>query len=186
VTSRLMSGCGATALAVALLLLPGCASSPTASRVAATVEDQLPGCHLQRESRLALGPLSLAVVRGIVRLVGEDVDEEARAVLSGLRRVEVVTYVVEGRHELGPASGRLRIDAAFPGWSLAVRTREEMEHTWLLVRDNDRGEMRGLAVVVLDGSELEVVVLRGRLDRVLADQLAADPAELLRAVDSSV
>ena len=58
---------------------------------------------------------------------------------------------------------------------------DEGELVWLLCRSDDRGTLRGLLAVVLDGEELTVVKLEGDLDVALEAMVAEAPDEFVEA-----
>jgi hypothetical protein len=169
---RLVLAC----LLVGSLLAAGCATSSTVQDVATTIEGDLGGGHLERESHIRIGGLTMAMARGIARMAA-DLESEERAALRSVRSVEVATYRVHGAPtEGGPPSLRqVETRLMRQGWQPMVRERDGHESTWVWVKGDPEGRLRGIVVVDYDGSELEVVRVRGRLDRVLAEAMADDP-----------
>ena len=154
----------------------GCATASTSSHVADNFVASSPGCAFERESRMVLGRASMAFVRGLAGLAGDDLEEETREILRGVRRVEVVTYRV------GPKCD-FRDPPALPsrltdqGWRAMVSTAEGPgESTWVLTREDTGGTTSGMLVIALDRHELEVVRLDGDIDRVLVAATADDPS----------
>lgn len=171
-----MRRCG-TILALATLpLLVACdGEPPSAGQVRAHLERSLPGVRFRREEHIRLGRFTLSLVRGLVRLAGED--RETRQTLGSIRRVEVATYEVEGELDLTglQAPRDLERRLADAGWHPMVREREEDSLTWVFVRADDAGAIRNLYVVELDPGELTIVDLAGRIDEIMARALADDP-----------
>jgi hypothetical protein len=73
-------------------------------------------------------------------------------------------------------------DLVRAGWSMAVRTRETDERTWMFLHTDSDGALSNLFVVTLDGKELTLVRLDGRLDRAFAAAVADHPKEVVRQV----
>ena len=163
-------------LLIAVMAAAGCATARTSSQVADNFAASAPGCALERESRLVLGRASMALVRGLAGLAGDDLDEETREILRGVRRVEVVTYRVAPECDFRdtPALPSRLTDQ---GWRAVVFTAEGAgESSWVLTRQSPDGTTSGMLVIVLDHHELEVVRLDGDIDRVLIAATADDPA----------
>ena len=169
---------GPSILALALVALPlwGCITSGSMLEVTQSFEHELEGVHLERESHFRLGRLSMAVARGIVSMV-PDVDDEARAMVSHIRSVEIATYRVRGGHDLDATPRIPGVEARLSrdGWVPMVRERGNREGTWVFIRTDKKDRLQGIFVVDYDGRELEIVKVHGRLDRVLAEALADDP-----------
>ena len=161
----------------AFTVAAGCASAPTSSEVAQTFESVSSACEVERASKLVLGRTRLAVVRTLLDLLGEDVDEEARAALRHLRRVEISSYTLGSEcaaqgSTVDPVS-RFLTD----GWTPMVTDRGDgADRTWVMVRAVNTGPTNGLLVISTDGHELEVVRVDGRIDDLLTDAIATEPA----------
>lgn len=171
------------------LLVAGCKDTPSATGVKWEIERQIPGVQLEREFHLRLGRFSMAFLRKIALWALDEDDEDdrqARAILSGVRRLDVATYRVRSLPEPEKLDGPYRFERrlAENGWTMVVRVRDEDERTWVFTREDERGALRNLYVVALDDSELTVVDLQGRLDRMLAAAVADDPAELAEILGS--
>jgi hypothetical protein len=171
-------------LLIAVTAVAGCATARTSSQVAGSFVASAPGCALERESRLVLGRASMAIVRGLAGLADDEMDEETREILRGVRRVEVVTYRVgpecDFRHP--PALPSRLTDQ---GWRAVVSTAEGAgESSWVLTRQGPDGVTSGMLVVALDHHELEVVRLDGDIDRVLVAATADDPSTVRRLFHS--
>jgi hypothetical protein len=171
-------------VAVAVIVtvaLTGCTTSSAFRTVSATIETQCPGVELDREMHLRLGRVSLGLVRALIRIAEDDVDDEAVEIMENLRALEVSTYRVRGATDLrsiDPLSGvRGRFEGG--GWMPVVTTREGDEVVRLLTRESPSGEIREMFVVCLEDDELTVVHLEGDLDSVLAAAVADDPGQLL-------
>lgn len=178
----------AVALLVAVLVSGCYFHTPEASRVRRAFEAEAPGLELEREVGFKVGRLSLAIARPLVAAAlgepepeGDAAGDEGRSLASsllrGLRRVELGVYTVSGA---GDEAGRR--DRELPrflerrfsrdDWSQLVRARDEAGTSWVYLRH--RGDrLRSIQVVAFDGSELVMVRLDGRLDRMLAEAVAA-------------
>lgn len=171
-------------LLIAVAVTAGCATASTSSRVADNLMAASPGCVFERESRLVLGGASLAFVRGLAGLAGDDMDEQASEILRGIRRVEVVGYRVapECDFQGTPAlPSRLTDD----GWRAMVSTAEGPGvSSWVLTRQRPDGTTSGMLVVALDHHELEVVRLDGDIDRVLVAATIDEPSTVRQLFDS--
>ena len=165
-------------LLVLAAALGGCAGSPSIDQVRWEVERQVPGLRLEPETRVRLGRLTLGLVR---RLAALDDDPEA-AILGDIRRIDVAVYRVHGRPDFAalPDRDTLQSRLGRHGWSVVVKTREADERTWVFTRDDGSGSIAGLFVVGLDGEELALVHLDGRLDRLFAEKIASDPGRAAR------
>jgi hypothetical protein len=172
-----MRRAGAAALILATSLFVGCdGEPPSADRVRAHLEHDLPGVRFHRGEHVRLGRFTMALVRGLVRVAAAD-DREARQVLGSIRRVEVATWEIEGSFDFadirGP--GDLERRLARSGWQLMVRETQEDSRTWIFVRPDEGGAIRNLYIVELDPNELTVVDLAGRIDEMMAAAVADDP-----------
>jgi hypothetical protein len=63
-----------------------------------------------------------------------------------------------------------------------VRTREADERTWVFLHTTPDGGLSNLFVVTLDGKELTLVRLDGRLDHAFAAAVADHPKDVVRQV----
>ncbi len=87
--------------ALALLLLTslpsavhaGSAKMPSAPSVRDEIAQAIPEARFEVESRIRLGRVAMAFVKPVVRLVLDE-DEEARAIIGAIKRVDVATYRV--------------------------------------------------------------------------------------------
>jgi Domain of unknown function (DUF4252) len=167
---------GAALLTVALSSVACAGEPPSAETVRWHIERQLPGVRFHRDTHLRLGRFTMALARGVVRLV-EPGDRETHRILSHVRRVDVATYEVEGVPALDGLRlpPRLEKDLASGGWVPMVRTREEDSRTWIYYRENGSGSIRNLYIVELDSDEMTIIDLAGSLDRMAAELVADDP-----------
>ncbi len=165
------------------LFLAGCHDTPSVSGVRWEIERQIPGIQLERESHIRLGRFTMGLVKKIVRWAADE-DQEAQRIVPHLRRVEVATYRVRGLPADAELEGPYRFERklAATGWETIVRVREEDERTWVFYRPDAEGSIRNLYVVALDGDELVVVDLEGRLDRLFAEATADDPDGLVEVL----
>ena len=173
------------ALFVALLPLGGCKDSPSVASVKWELERNFPDTRFEREFHIRLGRFSLGLTKSIARWALDD-DDEARVILTNLKRVEVGVYRVVSL----PDPEELKRSYDFEkllerkGWISTVRVADGGEQTWVFHREDDRGQITGLFVAALDGEELTLVSLEGQLDRVMAAALADDPGEFIDLLDS--
>ncbi len=180
----MMSSAAAQLLAGVLVLVPASASAsgrfPSPAEIRRAVVRGADDCRLERVDSVRLGRIRLWAIRRLVGVVG-DVEPETRQLLSALKRVEVVTFGVEGGGCRLPAD----LDDAFemPAWSRVVRETSEDGASLVYQHQDGAGEIDGLAVVELDGDELEVVTLEGRVEAFLAAVLAGEPPDLGLADD---
>ena len=163
-------------------LLAGCGGSPTVEQVRWEIQRRFPEARFEREAHVRLGRISLGLLRGLVRMAPGKV--EGQEFLNEVHRLDVATYRVHSLPDLDRIQGETRFEdqLARDGWSMTVRTREEDERTWLFTRGNDAGALRNLFVVTLEGDELTLVRIDGRLDRALAEAIADRPKEAVRKI----
>jgi hypothetical protein len=167
------------------ILLTGCKDSPSVPSVRWELEQLLPGARFERETHVRLGRLSMALAKPIVRWALDE-DDEARAIVANIKRVDVGVYRVVSL----PDSSALDLDQRFEqrlaakGWTMVVRQKDETDRTWVFTREDDKGRIRSLFVAALDEAELTLVSLDGRLDRVIAEALADEPGELVEILGS--
>lgn len=168
------------------LPLAGCGAPPSTDQVTMEIQRWLPGARFEREEHVRLGRIKLGLVKGILRMVDDNDKEDAGAILREVNRLEVATYRVRhlpdttGLREKAPGFER---QLARSGWSLTVKAQEDNNPTWLFTRSDGRGGLRNLLVVDLDGEELTVVRMDGRLDRALAEAVAERPREVARGAE---
>lgn len=163
----------------AVLFGLGCRHIPSAEAVRSELERQLPGVRFERDSHVRLGRVAMAFVKPIVRW-SLDEGDEARRIVTSIRRVEVATYrVVAPPDIIEPVTlGSLERRVAGAGWHPVVRSVDHSSRTWVYSRPGDGGSVAALLVVELDDDELSVVGLEGRLDEVLAAAIAEEPGAL--------
>jgi hypothetical protein len=172
-------------------------ASPEISSMKDSIERDLGAAHFEREVTVTLGRLSLGLGKFVLNRLsdpGEDINV-LRGVKKV--EVGVYVANRDDRRDRGwdddDADGwgeggwdesddhaeldrRLADDRAFRlervlrerGWIAAVTLREGDERTWVYYRTNSRADrLRGVYVVALEGDELTLVRLTGRLDRAL-------------------
>lgn len=168
------------------LPLAGCGAPPSTDQVTMEIQRWLPGARFEREEHVRLGRIKLGLVKGILRMVDDEEEEEDRAILHEVDRLEVATYRVRhlpdttGLREKAPGFER---QLAQSGWSLTVKVQEDDSPTWLFTRSDGQGGLRNLLVVDLDDKELTVVRMDGRLDRAFAEAVAERPKEVARGAE---
>jgi hypothetical protein len=163
-------------------LLAGCGGSPSVEQVRWELQRRFPEARFEREAHVHFGRISLGLLRGLVRMVPGKVD--GQELLNEIYRLDVATYAVSSLPDLDRIQGETRFEdeLARDGWSMTVRTREEDERTWLFTRGDEAGALRNLFVVTLEGGELTLVRIDGRLDRALAEAIADRPREAVRKI----
>lgn len=177
---KFVSLAGLLSLAALGSLAGGCATSPTVNQVRWEIERRFPDARFVREDHVRLGRLSMGLVRGIVRMVPGRM--EGQGIITQVHRIEVETYRVSSLPDLDAldAENRFEERLARAGWSLTVRSRDADERVWMFTRANSRGSLRNLFVVNLEGDELSLVRIDGRLDRVFAEAVALHPRDAIR------
>jgi hypothetical protein len=170
---------GALVLSLMLPLL-GCADAPTAEAVRWEIQRRVPEARFETEEHIRLGRLTMGLVKGLLRLV--PAGGEGRAVVREIDRLEVATYRVHGLPDLDrlPSRTRFEEELSRSGWAMTVKAKDGDSRSWLFTRSNDAGAIRNLLVVDLNGDELSVVRLDGRLDRAFAEAIAERPREAAR------
>ncbi len=170
-------------LLVLTLLFPaalaaGSKKMPSAQSVCDEIRQGIPGARFERESHIRLGRVALTFVKPLVRLALDE-DDEARAIIRNIKRVDIATYRVVALPGIVDTAVVRRIETRMTdkGWNKIVRSREEDENTWVFSRHRDDGSISGLFVVELDDYELSIVGVEGRLDEILANAIADDPGE---------
>lgn len=171
-------------LVLPLTLVLGCGESPSVDQVRWEIERRVPEARFEREEHVRLGRVTFGLIKSLVRMVPGKV--EGQEMLTSVDRVEVSTYRVKSLPEdferRALDDTRFEQQLARAGWSLFIREREKDNQVWMYVRSDREGGLRSLFVVDLDGSELTLVRLDGRLDRALAQAVADDPDHVVRAV----
>lgn len=163
---------------LAALLVGGCKDTPSAAELEFEIERQIPGALLERESHIHLGRVAMSLAKKIVRWATDE-DEDDLRMIRHIRRVCVTTYRVHSLPAANLDTRRLEERLARRGWEAVVKQRDGNERTWIFTRSDADGSIGNLYVVELDGSELTVVDLAGRIDRVMAEAFADDPDELV-------
>lgn len=156
----------------------GSEKMPSARSLCDQIEREIPGARFERESHFRLGRMALIFVKPIARLALDE-DDEARAILRSIRRVDIATYrVVELPQTVDSAIIRgIESRMIDNGWHKIVRTRQDHDNTWVFSRHRDDGSISSLLVVELDDQELSIVGVEGRLDEVLANAIGDNPGE---------
>ena len=167
------------------LPLAGCGDPPSVDQVTLQIERWMPGVRFEREEHIRLGRIKMGLVKGIVRMV-DDEDDESKAFLREIDRVEVATYRVRNlpdTTDLPEKAPDFERQLARSGWNLTVKAQEDNSPSWLFTRSDGQGGLSNLLVVDLDDSELTVVRMDGRLDRALAEAVAERPKEAALGVE---
>jgi hypothetical protein len=162
------------------VLLSGCGGAPSVEEVRLELQNRFPHARFEREEHVHLGRLSMAFVHGVMRLVPDAA--EARDMVSPIHSVDMATYRVRDLPDLDRLTGETRFERqlARAGWSNTVRTRDaDGSRTWLFTRADSAGSLRNLFVVTLEGNELTLVRVDGRLDQTFAAAIAEHPKRVL-------
>jgi hypothetical protein len=141
-------------------LLAGCGGSPSVEQVRWELQRRFPEARFDPDEHVRLGHFSMGLLHGFLHLAAH-----------------FASYKVHALPDLDALAGDTRFERrlAEDGWSLMVRTREKAERTWVYVRNGPGETLTNLFVVSLEGSELTLVRVDGRLDRVVAMALAEHP-----------
>jgi hypothetical protein len=166
-------------------LSTGCASGgPSVDTVRWEIERRIPEARFEPEEHIRLGPISMGLIHGLLRMVPDKDVDEARQIVNEVHRVEVATYRVKSLpnlDRLGKETG-FEHDLARAGWTVAVRTREADERTWIFLHTSEDGALSNLFVVSLDKGELTLVRVDGRLDRAFAAAVAEHPQKMAKQI----
>ncbi len=154
------------AVCLSLLLLSGCLWAPDLEKVKNDIQAQAPGASFHRKIAFSLGPVTLGIARGVLKLVPDARDAEGY--LRDIRNVQVAVYDVEnlpnGFAPRTPNPLQKLLDR--DRWELAVRTCEDGEAVWVLYKISS-ASFADFCVVALEGDELTLVRVRGRLEDIV-------------------
>jgi hypothetical protein len=159
-------------------LLAGCGGSPSVEQVRWELQRRFPEARFDPDEHVRLGHFSMGLLHGFLHLAAHDEsDKDGVEMIDQIRSVDFASYKVHALPDLDALAGDTRFERrlAEDGWSLMVRTREKAERTWVYVRNGPGETLTNLFVVSLEGSELTLVRVDGRLDRVVAMALAEHP-----------
>ena len=165
-------------------LSTGCAGGPSIDTVRWEIERRIPEARFEPEEHIRLGRISMGLIHGILRMVPDKDVDEARRIVSEVHGVEVATYRVKSLPNLDRLEKETGFerDLARAGWTVAVRTREADERTWIFLHNGENGSVSNLFVVSLDKSELTLVRLDGHLDRAFAAAIAEHPQKMAKQI----
>jgi hypothetical protein len=175
---------GPIVLALSLLLalqLGACKATPSVDEVRAEIEERFPGASFEPDVHLRLGPIGMGLVHWLAGMAGEPNDKNL-AMARAIRRVEIATYKVRSL----PAADEMRWSPGFErrlaqaGWTAVLRVAEQGDRTWLFYRGDQGAAISDLYLVALDGDELALIRINGRLDRLFAEAVAAHPKKLMQ------
>ncbi len=131
------------------------------------------GDRVERELGLSLGRVSTALIRGVIRLGGDDGDPDA-AVLEGVAGLQVAIYDVSGGDGSRRPVDLSRLERR--GWETIARVRDRGEQTLIQARA-DGDSMRELVVVSVDDDEVVYVRLKGHLDKAVGRMMQESVAK---------
>ncbi len=155
------------AIVVLVSMCSGCLWAPELDGVRKDIQGQLPGASFKKEFALSVGPITLGLVRTMVRLAPDTHD--VREYLEDVRSVKVAVYEVENI----PSDPMLKTPAKLEslveneGWEIAAKVREDGNNVWLAYRA-DGESIEDLYIVALSGEELVLVRAHGNIDRLMA------------------
>lgn len=149
--------------------------APSLADIRHTFESSSPSCRLDVEEELILGRTKLWFVRRLVGMV-DDVDPQSRALLDGLRRIEVGSYRVRDDADGCPAPRGFEADLMECGWIRTARWQDESGWGIILQRVDADDRIDGMLVLDVSANTVEIVRLEGRIQDVLAAAVRADPA----------
>ncbi|MFG0274422.1 MAG: hypothetical protein ACF8QF_05145 [Phycisphaerales bacterium] len=126
--------------------------------------------RLKQDFGISTNGMTLRMARG---LASPWVDEPLPR-LAGIKRAQVGTYRIEAAD--GPLPASILADLEVSGWEAAVRVTNPAgaDETLVLVKEDRKGRLRGVAVAARDGEELTLARVRGNLEKFLANVLADD------------
>ncbi|HEX2641882.1 MAG TPA: DUF4252 domain-containing protein [Thermoanaerobaculia bacterium] len=165
------------------LAFNGCAGAPEVEQVRWEIEHRLPGARFEREEHFHLGRISMGLLRGLVHLTPAEPEEMEP--LRQIRSLEIGVYKVRSLPDLGQSDAlldRFEDRLADHGWSLALRTRDADERTWMFVRSRPDGTLSNFFIVSLEQDEMVLLRMDGRLDRFFAEGMAKNPRRAVKAV----
>ena len=162
-------------------VLAGCGGSPSVEQVRWELQRRFPEARFVPDEHVHLGRLSMGLVHGFLRLASREDHDQGIEIASQIQAVNFASFKVHALPDLDRLAGDTRFERQLGdnGWSLMVRTREKAERTWVYVRSDPEGRLRNLFVVSLEGEELTLVRVDGRLDRMFALAMAEHPKSVL-------
>lgn len=137
------------------------------------LEAEHPEARFTQQTMLNLGPLSLWMASGLMRLTAKEDYAEVRPYLRYLHRVQIGIYEAEGLSSLNTIEPSTLPPLQEGGWQVALHTRQSAERVWVLYRLSPQGPavLNDLYVVTLDHEELVALRLRGQIDRLVQHYL---------------
>lgn len=171
-----------TALAVIVaswVVLPGTTvgareRAPSVADIRHQVESSSTSCRLDVDEELTFGRTKLWFVRRLVAMV-EDVDPQTRAILDGLRHVEVGSYRVRGENGDCPIPPDLEADLAGRGWNRTARWQDQSGRGIVLQRTDADDQIDAMLVLEIGNRTVEIVRIEGRIHDILFTAVQAHP-----------
>ncbi len=154
-------------LAFMLTNLTGCFWAPELDSVRKEIERQIPDAHFEKDFAISLGPISLGLVRTIIRFVPDEDVHEVREYLGDLSKVQVAVYEANVPRDAELKTPHKLESLLDEGWEMAIKARNHGGSVWVMYR-SDGDEIREVYVIALDPDELVLMKASGRLDRLLA------------------
>lgn len=163
---------GRTLLLLLPLLLGGCLYSREITHIRNDVASALE-VSFDREFVIVIGPRTFHGLGWFARRIPDSRTRMAGDLLAHVDRIKVGVY-----RAAGPAGRGLTVSdlprLRDSDWQVAVRTREDDASVWVMYRERHTF-VRDMLVLSLEGDELVIVRLEGRLDALL-EQAVADAA----------
>lgn len=117
-------------------------------------------------------------------MADDELDEDAREILHGIHRIEIVSYRAARGCEIAGAPPPVSRQLTAEGWRTVIAAAEgEGELAWVFTREGPDGGTSGMLVIALDQEALEVVRLDGDIDRILVAAVDDDPSTVLGLAD---
>jgi hypothetical protein len=133
---------------------------------------------------MVLGRTSLALLRSLANVADDELDEDAREILRGVHRIEIVSYRAARGCEIAGAPPPVSRQLTAEGWRTVIAAAEgEGELAWVFTREGPGGSTSGMPVIALDQETLEVVRLDGDIDRIPVAAVDDDPSTVLGLAD---
>lgn len=150
-------------------LLSGCITSPDLEDVPGIFSQELKPARLETKVRLELGPGLLSLAKFGINLT----DSQAKEYLSNIRKIELGVYEVSGLPSLNKVWKKVSRRMVQGGWQILVKSRENTNISLIFYRLKRKG-IGWLYLINLDQTELVLVKVEGRLERLIEKALQED------------
>jgi Domain of unknown function (DUF4252) len=167
--ASLYSGGRVLAALLLAISLGGCLGNPDIHEFVESVAWEIEPAELEPVHEIRLGRSVLGLA-GFALSFADETDfeeQQARALIQDLDAVHIGVYEIHGRRSALHMSEDWRLDLEEDGWIPIIRAQDgQSEAQWVFAR-MERGELQALTVISIDGRELAIVKLEGRLERSL-------------------